>query len=530
MSRKRLLVSAIATVLCLVWVWRCHGGDAKPSQAKARTAKSSQDSTAARARRDLGGLAQAFGMLATGTIGLVVIAGRVTETSTGLPVPNAEVVFSGPTGESSVACDESGHYRVELMPGFYRSYARAEGYVAVAPAIVERLPGPVSAAAVALPREGIAPLAGLFRDQTSVNLALSSGGFIEGKVVDRDGNAIEGAVISGRRAAHTRMVSGNDVSESDGGGRYRLAVPAGSITLTASHAEYAGIEGRSSTYLTAGDTVELDLVMATGCIIEGEVVDAGGVRVSAGAFEKHLGEGIYSPIGEIEQGRVRFAQLTPGLVELRAWPWKNPPTASKEYECSEGNRYLGEVFVVPDAEPVLSGYVEDVDGARVPDAFVDVFPLETGLAQQERADEAGEFAFYQLPPGPYQISVYQPGKGSSIFISDVPGSGVPIRLPGTGSLIGSISGFDKGSMIMRFQCSFRLDEAEAARADAISMPVQTLLVPVQRGRFRIDDLPACPITGSVEANGIREHFAVTIAPQQEVELRLGQEVAEANSP
>ncbi len=66
----------------------------------------------------------------------------------------------------------------------------------------------------------------------------------------------------------------------------------------------------------------------------------------------------------------------------------------------------------------------------------------------------------------------------------------------------------------------RLDENEAARADELSMPMQTILVPVTSGTFRIDDVPACPIEGLFSAEGAQKTFSVTVHKKEEAVLRL----------
>ncbi len=473
-----------------------------------------------RFRQDINGLARAFSMVAGRAMGTVMIAGVVSDRSTGQAIPGAEVVFTGPSGESSAACDDEGHYRVELLPGFYRSYARAEDYVAVAWAAAERLPGAVSAADVAMPQEGIAPLIGAFRDQRSVNLSLSPAAHIVGTVVDETGASIAGAIVAGRnRDVH--VISGSDVTESDGSGSFELIVPAGSIQFEVSHPRYAALLTNNSAYVGPGELLRLDLVLAQGCIIEGRVIDSRGNSVLSGSFERELAGGQFVPVGEIEQGRVRFTSQHPGEVRLRAWPWKHPPSVTQVYHCDEGTNYSDETFVIPDAKPTLTGRVLDSDEQPVPLAFVDLFALTPGGAtQQERADVHGEFSFYALPDGPYQLSAYVPGKGAIRVLVDSPSTGVPLRLQGTGSVVGSIEAVENSSLQMRYRCAFDLGDHQASLGDELSMPEQTLLVPVSSGRFRIEDLPACPIQGRFSYGSRSESFSVTIVENQDSILRL----------
>ncbi|MCP4448763.1 MAG: carboxypeptidase regulatory-like domain-containing protein [Myxococcales bacterium] len=474
-----------------------------------------------RLRRDAQGLARAFSLVAARTMGTVVISGEVRDQHTGEPVANAEVIFSGPSGESSTLCDGSGRYRAELLPGFYRGYAQASGYVAVARAAAERLPGAVSAAAVAMPREGIAPLVGVFRDESGVQLRLTPAARIEGRVMDGEGFAISGAVVAGRASGNLRVISGSDVSESDGSGFYELLVPAGDVSLEANHERYATLLGTPSAYTRPREVLNRDLILARGCIIEGGVVDASGVAVASGSFERKREDASYAPIGEIQNGAVRFATQTVGEVTLRAWPWKSPPSKDQVYICEDGVHYSGESFVIPDASPALTGTVTDSDGEPVGFAFVDLFGTGAGGAtQQERADAQGAFSFYALPDGPYQLSSYVPGKGTSLTLVDVPSTGVPLRLSGVGTLVGSIAGMDHGSITVHYRCVFDQGGEENTLSDEVSMPVQTLLVPVSSSRFRIDDLPACPLRGAMSADSFSQMFRTTIKRTEDAVLRI----------
>jgi hypothetical protein len=57
----------------------------------------------------------------------------------------------------------------------------------------------------------------------------------------------------------------------------------------------------------------------------------------------------------------------------------------------------------------LNGEVHDSSGAVVRDAAVTVFSTATGIRRTYKTDAAGRYAFTQLPPGTYSLSVSQPG-------------------------------------------------------------------------------------------------------------------------
>ena len=157
----------------------------------------------------------------------------------------------------------------------------------------------------------------------------------------------------------------------------------------------------------------------------------------------------------------------------------------------------------------------------MPLAFVDLFSLMPGGAtQQERADFAGEFAFYDLPDGPYQLSVYIPGQGLGLMLIESPSSGVTLSLSGTGSLVGQLQTPGNTTMTMTYRCMARFGDDELAITDSVSMPEQTLLVPVQDGRFRVDKLPACPLRGTLRINGAMQAFEAEVLPDVDTLMTL----------
>ena len=84
---------------------------------------------------------------------------------------------------------------------------------------------------------------------------------------------------------------------------------------------------------------------------------------------------------------------------VRPEPDSLPPLASEPFVISGTGRVV---------RARLDGLTP---GARYAYAFE-----AGGAAQQERADASGEFGFFQVPGGAYQLSVYVPGEGATIDI------------------------------------------------------------------------------------------------------------------
>ena len=534
--RKWLLVP-----LALVAMWlgmRCLGGDDEKSAARSPQAAETVRDTGRMVFRD-GKWVRVDGAelraimreLASRTPGLIRVSGTVRDTRRRTAVPGAEVVFASTLGESTTSADEEGRYRIEIRPGFYRAFARAEGYVAVGMTQLERLPEDPDATRIGMPRGDLAPLLGVFRDQSGVDMSVRGGGAITGTVYDAHGLPVAGAVVSahlsGFYQSRIRLVLGTDMDESDLDGSFRLEVPAGQIELRAWHPDFAGLTDASqqTVFLDIGDQKRIDLTLSAGCVITGQVVTARGDPVGEGSLEQ--GNNMpppndFVPVGKLDaQGRFRYASTRPGAVRLRAWPWKSPPTVPRELSCDNGTRY-DLTLVVPEADPELEGTVLATDGEPMSHAFVDLFPLEPdGMAQQERADRYGDWAFFALPPGDYHVTAYVPGKGTAAQLVTVPSRGIRLKLSGTGSIAGTVEGMRDGSFQFSIQrCVARTQDGSEARFDETSVPRTVRLVPVENGEFRIDDLPVCSLYASVETPYRNEPVQVDIRPGDSVPLSL----------
>jgi hypothetical protein len=480
---------------------------------------------------DLGRLPELAELLRRRTPGLVVVAGTVRNMDSGEPVGGAEVVFAGPAGETSTAADSEGRYALQLHPGFYRAFARADGQVAVAPTGLDRIPGPPTGDDAGMPVEKLAPVIGAFRDQAGVDLHLHPGGAIRGTVFDGDGRPIAGAVVAARslsRGGTLRMVLGTDIDVTDIDGSFRLEVPAGTVILHASHDDYAGLApgSRARMHVAAGSEARADLTLTAGCIITGQAVDGRGQPAGPGALEAWIGgapPNDFTPVGRLDdQGRFRLASAAPGEMKLRAWPWKSPPSAPMEFDCDEGVRYRDVVFRIPQAEPALEGTLWSEGGQPIPDAYVDLYPLSPGgMAQQERADSYGDWAFYALPAGTYQLTAYVPGHGVAALPVEVPGRGYRLELSGTGTLVGTVRDLGNGSFTLVLErCAVRNPDDTLARLDQVTMPETRILVPVESGTYRVDNLPACALSARAELPDRSVPIHADISPHEPATANL----------
>ncbi len=79
---------------------------------------------------------------------------------------------------------------------------------------------------------------------------------------------------------------------------------------------------------------------------------------------------------------------------------------------------------------------------------------------------------------------------------------------------------DSGSLQMQYRCTFDLGDEEQAKRDSISMPEQTLLVPVSSGSFRIDDVPVCTIEARIHGEGLYRVLTLEVQERQDAVIQL----------
>ncbi len=516
--RLRYVLAAAAAALALGWWWT-RGGDAPTLSDAApghrdgdRPGGGSLASTLDRVldgRRRIGprGVARSIDQT-----GLAHVTGKVVDHPAEKPVAGVEVVFAGPDGEASTTTAADGTYAIDVAPAAYRAYVRGEGVISVGFAGPERLPGPPTASRAGAPDDTLAPTIAITRDQDHVDLEVEEAGVVNGRVFDRAGHPVVGAIVRAR--GNQRPVLGTDVAETGLDGTFRLELPVGGWALEASHADYAGIAtGDSEPWVSVGRTqvASIDLTMVAGCIVRGHVIAADGGPATDGAVELGQGGNGFSPAGQIDaDGEFRWTTLASGPVELRAWPWKSPPSAAQTFACSEGARFDAE-FRLSTATPDLDGAIATADGRPAPGAFIDVWALSPGgMSQQERADADGNWAVYSLPTGDYLVTATVEGAGQVQRRISVPAHGVALGLSGTGTVIGTTTGVDEGMVALMFgACSTGDVDVPSMTAAA------TRLAPVHGGRFRIDGVPACQLEIAARAGEQTEVQTVTVAKDRE---------------
>ncbi|HUQ05148.1 MAG TPA: carboxypeptidase-like regulatory domain-containing protein [Kofleriaceae bacterium] len=441
--------------------------------------------------------------------GLVRVSGAVVDAASGKPVPDVEVVFADGQSESTTQSDMAGRYSIDVEPGHYRPFVRAAGIISVGEPPRERLPRRPSSGEVAMSRLEVAPDLAVFTNLSGADLEVVRAGVIAGRVFDRDGRPIAGALVRAMPSdgQQLRPVLGTDVAETDLDGTFRLELGEAHYLVEAFHDRYGATESAPTVNLIAGDTATADLTMVAGCVVTGRIVRADGNEPGDGAIERAWSADAtsgYYPSGTFEEdGAFRWSTNEEGDVTLRVWPWKAPPSTSRTFACRDGARFDDVMFTIPSTRADLGGTILTAGGAPAARAFIDIAGMSDGtMNQQERADDEGRWEVFALPPGTYQVTAYVEGEGAASAVVTSPGTGNTLRLSGSGTLVGRATGLDDGS----FSLTVNTCETE----HTVLTPRSKHLVTVQNGSYRIDGLPACAMRGEITNHVRARPFDVTI--------------------
>lgn len=490
--RRRIAVVAVAgaVVAGAVWAVLRVAGPAAPAAPVASTR-----TTTARPFRAIPGDTEA------------AVTGRVIDIRAQRPVGDVEVVFRGAAGDASAQARDDGSYEIRVAPGTYRTFVRHPTIMSVARPDRVRLPDLPPAEIAGVPDEALMAIVVVSGDASGIDLSVVRGGVVTGRVVDRSGRPIGGAVVRARSDG-VRPTLSSDIAVADHGGAFELRLPPGVFELEASHARFAGPQSRAAARITvqAGDHVMSLLTLTAGCVIEGRVVGRDGTPSGDGAIELQWGvsDVDFAPAGRIApDGSFRWTTTDERDVTLRAWPWKSPASPPRRFACHDDARFEV-VFQIPESRPSLEGVLVDQGGAPVGFAFVDLVPLDRGgIAQQERTDAAGRWEIYDVLPGRYRVVAHAEGRGIAAVTVVSPRDSLRLELSGTGRIEGTVSRLASGSFeLVLGTC---LDTT-----GQVPVPQSRRVVAVTGGRFAVDGIPACQLAFNAVWRGTSSSQQVSV--------------------
>ena len=488
------LAALVAIVVALLWP---SGGGSKPRKAE-RTAADRPQPFAPRVVLGPNGWQigprRVLGPIAVRPVadGLVRVTGTVFDLASHKVVGDVEVVFADGTTEASAIADVAGRYSIDVPAGRYRPFVRADGVISASTPLRERLPARPRPDQVAAARLDLAYAIDLRQSTDGVDLEVVRSGKVAGRVIDRSGNPIMGAVV---RAYATdepstpRPILGPDVAETGADGRFDLEVAAATYRLDAYHDRYGGIAAAAVVYVAPAETADAELTMMAGCVISGRVVRADGQPMSRGALERaygNSGDNFYPDGDFADDGTFQWSTTEEIEISLRAWPWKSTHSEPRRFDCRDGARYDNVMFEIPRAEPDLAGRVVTADGTPIPFAYVDIGGISAGtMNQQERADADGNWAVFALPDGEYRVTATADGAGAVERVVTAPNAGIELRMSGIGTLAGKVKGIVDGSFTIDvYACT------PTADTGGVHLEYRRV-VPVSGGQYALEGVPAC---------------------------------------
>jgi hypothetical protein len=436
----------------------------------------------------------------------VTISGTVIDRANAAPVSGVAVVLRGSAGDITTATNAAGAFSVQVLPGSYRAFVRDDNVISIGLIERTRLDNLPRRELASVADEAIMPVIDATENREGVEVLVARAATIQGIVYDPDGAIVANAVVRARSLdlgvrgvqgpdlPALRPVLGTDIAVSNERGNFKLVVPAGHYFIDASHPAFAAASREDDLQVEAkpGKIEDMMVWLARGCIISGRVVHADGSPASDGAIER-LGarsDG-FGPAGRIDAGAFRWVTTARESVTLRAWPWRSPPSPAKTFACSDGKRYDGVVLRVPDQRPDVSGTIVDAHDRPAPLAYIDIQPLDPfGNGQQERADAAGNWHVYDMPPARYRITATAPGLGIVDTMVIAPRQDLRLTLGGTGRIVGTTGALISGSVeVSLLFCGPKQQPLQIAH--------ESRIVPVAGGRFTIEAVPACTLSLAV---------------------------------
>jgi hypothetical protein len=393
-------------------------------------------------------------------VGTGVIAGKVVAADTGRPVKRARVIVTGGGRPRAATTDDQGRFRVTaLPPGTYSITATKTGFVdgAFGQRRALRTGTPVELAEA--------------QQRADVDVKLSRGGVITGRVLDEDGEPLSRAMVSVLRQQYVRgekQLTPAGADQSDDRGQFRIfGLPPGDyfVSATAGGVEQiirqlAGAgrggpeqvpesSGYAATYypgvLAAGDATRVKLAasqelsgidfqlqivpLATvrGVVVGGAatvmlVPEEGGSRGGRGGGGRGgsvlLGGGLRSATRQ--DGTFSIPNVTPGKYTIIARV-DGGPNGGAAGTASQPLVVAGEevnVVLTPAPGVVLSGSLTfETAGTPSPTSFagfrVNSVPLGSSaamprLVRPAEANESGQFSVPDVTAGLYVIRAAGP--------------------------------------------------------------------------------------------------------------------------
>lgn len=454
-----------------------------------------------------------------------ILTGRIVDASSGQPVPRARVEARRAGSLLVERSGADGRYRLlGLPPGRYRVKADEPRHVPY-----ERDDLRVEAGAT-----------------TTVDLPLTLGATLSGRVVDEHGAPVAGAsgrLARGGRSRAERIPFRRDAEDAafrtgpDGTFKAERLAPGGDQQLVVAHPEFERCVLPGLTLPAGGAKTGLTVVLRRGLELTGVVVDAEGrpvtgaeieVRPSAsertgrgGGFLIELGgrrNADASQASSGADGRFRVAGLSPGAYSVHARRGGYADTSLDPVRL-ERNELAPSVELKLGAGAAIRGFVRRNDGAGAKGYVVRARPESGG-------DGGGPFGVGPLEPtrsdGVFAIEGLRAGETYSLIVLGPQGPGprqqgvraptedVEILVGGAGRIAGRVIDAQSREPVPEFTVSFEPELPQGGPMMRVLRPPRRLarrlsgdddenVVRSPDGTFTLENVPAGTWTVTVEA-------------------------------
>ncbi len=374
------------------------------------------------------------------------------------------------------------------------------------------------------------------KDITDLVWEVDAGATIRGKVLARSGKPIEDADIWARTtggAARARTGWGGDESGRDGS--YSLdGLKPGTYKLEVSSDKGAGPKDGYKVEVTAGATIEKDLILDDVGSIKGVVVDANGApvtKINASAFLVGGGGRGWANREVDDNGAFTLEGLRPGEYRVnaqRGWSdaLKKPGTTDDakkgEKVVVKPNQTATVRLVVEALSGKINGTVVDTANQPVTDAFIsavresDAAGAAKSVVSESRWqwDEKpvltgvdGTFVVEKLAPGNYTVRAYRRGGGEAVTEHVPVGGTAKLQIKATGSIRGvaKLAAGDNASLA-ELELTVQDRKTGFWRDEGFYMT---------DGRFAIEDLPKGEFDLTAKVPGSTKTIQITLAEGEE---------------
>ncbi len=260
---------------------------------------------------------------------------------------------------------------------------------------------------------------------TALEIALSKGAPVSGRVVDEQGQAIAGARVWAMDAANAwEGGAGERLAETSGkDGSFTIpALAAGSYLLFAKDELHAPAVTPPVSVSGEVPTTGVEIVMRAAAVVAGVVVDLGGVPVPYATVR------LSSKIQSADMVYRQAAADDRGTFEIKGLPRTTLRARAEGEEASSAAVDLDlavtpvkrDLRLVLDRNGTIAGIVVDGDGEPVPEATVSAYPdflaaeVDWVMASKATAttDGGGRFTLKGLDDGDYRVWAARDGGGT----------------------------------------------------------------------------------------------------------------------